>query len=67
MLGMKLWVLWILLLYHAENKKSKYPLFAALDGVGVQVVVLFVAWIEKDDVLKSLQTSAPILTGLFVI
>ena len=67
MLGMKLWVLWILLLYHAENQKSKYLLFAALDGVGVQVVVLFVAWIEKDDVLKSLQTSAPILTGLFVI
>lgn len=67
MLGMKLSVLWILLLYHAENKKSKYLLFSALDGVGVQVVVLFVAWIEKDDVLKSLQTSAPILKGMFVI
>ena len=41
--------------------------FAALDGVGVQVVVLFVAWVERDDALKSLQTSAPILTGMFVI
>lgn len=64
---MKLSVLWILFLYHAENKKNKYLVFAALDGVGAQVVVLFVAWVEKDDALKSLQTSAPILTGMFVI
>ena len=64
---MKVWVLWILFLYHAENNKNKYLVFAALDGVGVQVVVLFVAWVERDDALKSLQTSAPILTGMFVI
>ena len=64
---MKLWVLWILFLYQVKNKKNKYLVFAALDGVGTQVVVLFVAWVEKDDALKSLQTSAPILTGMFVI
>ena len=64
---MKLWVLWILFLYHAENNKNKYLVFAALDGVGVQVVVLFVAWVEMVDALKSLQKSAPILTGMFVI
>lgn len=64
---MKLWVSWILFLYHAENKKKKYLVFAALDGVGVPVVVLFVAWVEKDDALKLLQTSVAILTGMFVI